>query len=195
MTTQIFLVRHGPTTAASGVLAGSTELPLSGRGLKRLGNIAGKLVPIQHWYASPQLRARQTLDVLAGYGCSLPRVCYDERLREIDFGRWEMQSFADIAGTNPGLVDDWSCDYLDFVFPGGERVRDFIERVEAMADLFRKTKKERVAVVTHGGVIRTMICLVLGISPRNYLLFDVAPASLTILELHHEGGLLKALNL
>ncbi|MCW5210022.1 histidine phosphatase family protein, partial [Desulfobulbus sp. US1] len=71
--------------------------------------------------------------------------------------------------------------------------------VEAMLAVFSGMETSAgtntVAVVTHGGVIRTMICLALGISPRNYLLFDVQPASLTVLDLFSEGGVLRGLNL
>jgi hypothetical protein len=41
-----------------------------------------------------------------------------------------------------------------------------------------------------------MICLALGLPPRSYLLFDVRPASLTVLELFPGGsGVLRGLNL
>ncbi|MCW5211081.1 histidine phosphatase family protein, partial [Desulfobulbus sp. N3] len=123
---------------------------------------------------------------------------YDERLREIDFGRWELQTFADIAAQDEELLPAWN-QYLDFTFPEGEAVAAFIQRVEAMLAVFSGMETSAgtntVAVVTHGGVIRTMICLALGISPRNYLLFDVQPASLTVLDLFSEGGVLRGLNL
>ena len=140
------------------------------------------------------LRTRQTLERLRQEGCPADQPIYDERLREIDFGRWELQSYADIAAKDDEQLAAWE-QYLDFIFPEGEAVSAFIERVEAMLAIFSGSEHHAVGVMTHGGVIRTMICLALGISPRNYLLFDVQPASLTILDLFSEGGVLRGLNL
>jgi broad specificity phosphatase PhoE len=213
MPTRLFLLRHGPSSAPPGCFAGSSDVPLSGRGLARLENISAQLKDIDCWYCSPMLRTRQTLEYLQRKGCSAREPVSDERLREIDFGRWELQTFTDIAAQDKELLAAWNQQYLDFVFPEGEAVAAFIERVKAMLTLFSgmesntdtntntntdtgiNTGTDTVAVVTHGGVIRTMICLALGLSPRNYLLFDVQPASLTVLDLFSEGGVLRGLNL
>ncbi len=202
MPTRLFLLRHGPTSAQPGCFAGSSDVPLSGQGLARLDNIRAQLKDIDCWYCSPMLRTRQTLEYLQQKVCSTGEPLYDERLREIDFGRWELQTFADIAAKDEDQLAAWN-QYLDFVFPEGEAVPTFIQRVEAMLAVFSgmetsvgtSIRTNTVAVVTHGGVIRTMICLALGISPRNYLLFDVQPASLTVLDLFSEGGVLRGLNL
>ncbi|MCI5122660.1 MAG: histidine phosphatase family protein, partial [Candidatus Electrothrix sp. AUS4] len=146
------------------------------------------------WYCSPLLRTRKTLEHLQLLGCPVEKPLYEERLREMDFGSWELQSFADIAAQGEEQIAAWER-YLDFVFPGGEAVPAFIARVQAMLTLFSGLEDTAIGVMTHGGVIRTMICLALGISPRNYLLFDVQPASLTILDLYSEGGVLRGLNL
>ncbi|RWX45816.1 alpha-ribazole phosphatase [Candidatus Electrothrix aarhusensis] len=198
MPTRLLLLRHGPTSAPPGCFAGSSDVPLSGKGLARLDNIRARLKDIDCWYCSPMLRTRQTLESLQQKGCSAREPLYDERLREIDFGRWELQTFADIAAQDEELLPAWN-QYLDFTFPEGEAVTAFIQRVGSMLTVFSgmetSTGTNTVAVVTHGGVIRTMICIALGISPRNYLLFDVQPASLTVLELFSEGGVLRGLNL
>jgi alpha-ribazole phosphatase/probable phosphoglycerate mutase len=64
-----------------------------------------------------------------------------------------------------------------------------------MLDFFNALPEAKIGVMTHGGVIRTMICLALGLDAKNYLLFDVRPASLTVLELFDQGGVLSGLNL
>ncbi len=194
MATRLYLLRHGPTTASAGSFIGSTDVALSGRGLERLPGLIPLLQEMDCWYCSPMLRTRQTVDVFRHNGCSIDEVLYDERLREIDFGRWERQTFAEIAAADPDLIDDWQ-EYEKFVFPRGEAVSDFSGRVREMLSTFMQSGHDRIGVMTHGGVIRTMICLALGISVRSYLLFDVQPASMTILELYSEGGILKGLNL
>ncbi len=140
------------------------------------------------------LRTRQTLQIIEQNGCTLDAVHYDDRLREMDFGSWELKTFADIAALEPDRVKDME-NYLDFVFPQGERVADFIDRVREMLQLFSTLGCNRIAVVTHGGIIRTMICLALNICPSNYLLFTADYGSLSILELYSQGGVLRGLNL
>jgi broad specificity phosphatase PhoE len=190
----LYLLRHGPTAAPPGCLVGSTDLPLSGQGLDRLAGLLPQLRDVEHWHCSPMLRARQTLDELRRLGCRTEAAAHDQRLREIDFGAWEMKGFAEIATADPERVAAWQ-HYEDFAFPGGEAVSAFISRTRAMlADL--AAAGGAVGAVTHGGIIRTMICLALGLPPRSYLLFDVRPASLTVLELFSGGGgVLRGLNL
>lgn len=192
--TRLFLLRHGPTSAPPGCLVGSSDLPLSGQGLTRLQNIMPQLEHVACWYCSPLLRTRQTLEHLQLLGCPIGEPLYEERLREMNFGRWELQSYADIVAKDEEQIEAWN-QYLDFIFPEGEAVSAFIARTTAMLRLFAESEHNTIGVMTHGGVIRTMICLALGISPKNYLLFDVQPASLTILDLYSEGGVLRGLNL
>lgn len=194
--TRLYLLRHGPAAISPGCLVGSTDAPLSGQGLVRLsGLIEPYLQSVECWYCSPMLRASQTFDCLRQYGCSIEHPVYsDERLREIDFGNWEMKTFAEIAAADPAKVTAWQ-EYTNFVFPSGEAVADFVLRVREMLEVLTAASGS-VGVVTHGGVIRTMICMVLGLPVQNYLLFDVQPASLTILDLFAGGsGVLRGLNL
>ena len=193
---RLLLIRHAATAASeNALLLGSTDAAASHSGLKQLGRMPALLEPYRpdRWYCSPMRRAVQTADMLRGLGAIEQHVQVDERLREIDFGRWEEKSFAEIEASDPGLIAAWSR-YDDFVFPDGEAVAGFTGRVAAVLEMFRAAGEERIGIVTHGGVIRTMICLALGISARNYLLFPVQPAALTIIDLYPEGGVLTGLN-
>ena len=196
MTTELYLLRHSPLDVVPGTLVGATDLPLveiDKDGVDFSGSI-GHLEQVDLWFCSPMLRCRQTLGLVREQlGLDL-RVCYDDRLREMDFGRWEMQRFSAINAVDPEYIAPWTR-YTDFVFPDGEAVCDFCARVGAMLELFMDHDAEKIGVITHGGVIRTMICLALGLSVRNYLLFNVQPASLTVLELFSQGGVLKGLNI
>lgn len=190
---RLFLLRHGPAAVPPGALVGSSDPPLTGQGLERLTALPPQLREIERWHCSPLRRARQTLDCLCQHGYVQIAPVYDQRLREIDFGSWELRTFADIAATEPEQVEAWQ-QYEDFTFPGGEAVADFVGRVGGLLAEFT-AQGGTVGAVTHGGVIRTMTCLALGLPPRSYLLFDVRPASLTILDLFPGGGVLRGLNL
>lgn len=194
---RLLLIRHAATDASEkNLLLGSTDISVSSIGLQQIERLSSRLASYNpgSWYCSPQERAVQTAEKLQSLGVIDRPWRVDERLQEINFGRWEQKSFAEIEVSDPGLIPAWS-EYHDFVFPDGESVAAFTGRIAQMLEMFRSAGEKQIGVVTHGGVIRNMICLSLGISTKNYLLFSVSPASLTILDLYPEGGVLGGLNI
>ncbi|MHB8809440.1 MAG: histidine phosphatase family protein [Desulfobulbaceae bacterium] len=195
--TRVLLIRHAAVDGVErGLLVGASDVPASLRELRKLARLAPVLEGFRPdaWYCSPQLRARQTMARLEELCKMGGKPVMDERLREIDFGRWEMKSFAEIADADPELVAAWT-EYAHFTFPEGEAVATFCRRAsDVLADL-RVSDHREAALVSHGGMIRTLICLALGLSPKNYLLFDVRPGTLAVLDLHPEGAVLVGLNL
>jgi len=118
---------------------------------------------------------------------------FDADLREIDFGQWENRTFAEASAGNPSLVDRWAAFAPDFAFPGGESLGGFLHRVQAVADRLIRAEARTVLAVTHGGVIRTMICHLLGLEPRQYVAFDVPYAAIVMIDLFDGKGVLAAL--
>lgn len=191
------MIRHAAIDRDMGLLlVGATDVSASQKGLDDLQRLAPVLAGFnpESWLCSPLLRARQSMARLGEFCQTAQTAVVDERLREIDFGRWEMKSFAEIAAVDRELIPGWT-EYTDFAFPDGEPVALFCARLASvLADLQVAVHRE-IAVVSHGGVIRTLICLALGLPPKHYLLFDVKPGSLAVLDLHPEGAVLAGLNL
>ena len=115
----------------------------------------------------------------------------DADLREIDFGRWEGKTFSEIRDSSPEEVERWARFAPDFAFPGGESLRDFLDRVRRAADRLAADEAETVLAVTHGGVIKAMLCRLLGLEPSRYVVFEIAPASLTVVRLFEGKGVLS----
>lgn len=191
MSLQIHFLRHAETTAPTGSMVGSTDVGLSAQGMDQAKQLAVRLPTGMPCLCSPMLRARQTLEQLQVHGVACD-VRFDERLREMNFGDYEMKTFAEITD-NGADVDAW-IEYTHFTFPGGESVAHFTHRLQELLLEFRTRKDEQVLVLTHGGVIRTMLCLALGLDTKNYLLFNVMPGSWSTVELYSQGGVLTALN-
>ena len=197
MASRLLLIRHAAfEDAGRSLLVGSTDLPASPLGLQDLQRLAPVLAGFnpEFWFCSPLLRARQSMARLGELCQTALAGVVDERLREIDFGRWEMKSLAEIAQMDGALIPRWT-EYNGFVFPEGEPLAAFCARVASVLAELRASAHREIAVVSHGGVIRTLICLALGLSPKNYLLFEVQPGSLAVLDLHPEGAVLAGLNL
>lgn len=189
------LVRHGPIERKfDGRFVGATEAPLAGDAHGEIEALA-KLIRDRkpdRFLCSPQKRARQTADIIAGeVGLSVE---VDPDLREVDFGRWEAMTFDEIAAADPELTERWARWEEDFAFPGGESLKDFLARVKAVAGRMAAGSEETILAVTHGGVIRSMICHLLGLPDREYVLFDAKRASLSTLEVFEDRGVLTELS-
>ena len=195
MAGRLLLVRHGAAANPQPPrYVGSTDAPLSEEGRRQveaLANILPRRKPVR-CLSSPLRRASETANAIAA--ATGIRVEIDPDLREIDFGRWEGKTFEEIKAIDPGEVDRWAESTERFSFPEGESVRGFLDRVHRAADRMTAAGDDVVVAVTHGGVIRATICYLLGLPPANYVLFDVACASLSTIELFGDKGVLAELN-
>ncbi len=191
----LHFIRHGKTTAPAGALVGTTEASLSEEGRRQCTMLGSRLPKNLPCVCSPLLRTRQTQEELKEQGV-IDRVVFDDRLREIDFGHWEMKTFAELAEEGAD-ISAWQ-EYYHFCFPGGESIADFVGRLQAIVREWgshaTRDSAGQLLVVTHGGVIRTMLCLLLGIDHKNYLVFDIDYGSWTTIALHSHGSVLTGLN-
>jgi len=191
----LLLVRHGRIGYEyHGRFVGGTDVSLAADARSEIEALA-KLIRRRRpakCFCSPMKRARQTADVIATQVGLNPEV--DADLREVDFGRWEGLTFAEIAASDPEIVDRWASWEEDFAFPEGESLRDFLARVKNAAERLIADSAETILVVSHGGVIRTMICHLLGLPLRQHLLFDVRRASLATIRVIGRRGVLTELN-
>ncbi len=191
---RLFLARHGETGAQyAGRYIGATDLPLSVLGREQAAHLAPRLpATLSRCLISPQRRARETAAIALADRELRPEVM--EALREIDFGRWEGLSFAEIVARDQALVNAWQEDALAFRFPDGEHTLAFWQRVQAAQRAIVALPDEELLVICHGGVIRAMLCGLLGLPFDRYLSFAVKPAALAVVEVHGEQGVLVGLN-
>ncbi|MBU0665221.1 MAG: histidine phosphatase family protein [Proteobacteria bacterium] len=189
---RLILLRHG-RTGLSGRYVGSSDVPLSEEGREQILDLRSSLgtMKIDVLLASPMLRCTQSASLLE---LGLP-MQLDSELREIDFGRWEGKTFAEIEAQDPELVQHWASGTDDFCFPDGEATAGFVSRVDAVRNRLLASDAKTMLLVTHGGVIRSLICGLLGLSQKNYLLFQVAKGHYSTIELYAGGGVLTGFNL
>jgi broad specificity phosphatase PhoE len=142
--------------------------------------------------ASPFRRALNTAGpVVEKTGLSIE---VNEDLREIDFGQWEGLSFQEIEKKDPDMVAEWARGEMDFRFPGGESLSTFEERVRRAGEQLATLPEERIFVVTHGGVIRFLLCHFLKLPPRSHFMFEIDRGSITRIHLHEGHAVLSGLN-
>jgi len=189
---RLILLRHG-RTGLSGRYVGSSDVPLSEEGCRQIQDLRSTFAAmrIDTLLASPMLRCTQSVDLLE---LGLP-VLLDPDLREIDFGRWEGKTFAEIEADDPQLVKHWAAGGDEFCFPDGEATAGFSRRIESVRNRLLAADAQTMLLVAHGGVIRALICGLLGLSLDKYLLFKVAKGHYSTIDIHSGGGVLTGFNL
>jgi broad specificity phosphatase PhoE len=189
---KLYLLRHGDT-GLPGRYIGSTDVPMDESGKEQVRH-TGRLLQknnITQILCSPMLRCRQTLEQL-----DITTDCrFNELLKEIDFGRWEGKTFAEILQSDQKLVDSWVTDPANFTFPDGESHSAFRNRIVSIKSQLEKIVEDNILVITHGGIIRNLLCLLLDIDFDKYLVFDVQPGCFCSIHLHSQGGVLTGFNI
>lgn len=145
---RIYLIRHGKTEANEKHLyCGSTDLPLSPRGAAELSQLHYDISNVR-FLTSGMKRTNETLHLLFG---DVPFTA-DPRFREVDFGIFEMGSYAQLKDT-PAYQAWLTGDNEANVPPAGESGAQMTARVlEAFSEIQADT-----VLVTHGGVIAAIM--------------------------------------
>ena len=172
----IYYLRHGETEwNRVRRIQGQTDTPLNETGLSQARRMARKLSQVLdsldgfQLMASPLQRTRQTMQaVLAVYGKSETDVRLDDRLKELNFGKWEGKSWADIhaSGMRPEIEPE---KYHDWCPEGGEGYADGRARV---TDWLLSVDQPTV-VVAHGGISRILRGLVFDLPKREIVALKV----------------------
>jgi broad specificity phosphatase PhoE len=174
---------------------GRTDIPLDPKGPDQARALASLLAVLRpgQCVASPLMRAWATARVLAEpIGL---KVETDPDLREVDFGMWEGKTLREVQAVDPAGAERWEKPSDDFSFPGGESLERFCARVRGVADRLTAHPSGVVLAVTHGGVIRALLCHLLGLGVQHFRCFHVPYASLTTLTVFEGRGVLTGLNL
>lgn len=163
---ELLFIRHAETDMA-GTFCGHCDPELNARGRDQLAGLIDSLSneEISAVYTSDLRRAHTTAMAIAkAFGVD----CYfRSALREISFGQWEGATWEEIEQRNSTYARRWIAEYPRLSAPGGERVLDFERRVldeVKFLSLRAEAADCRIAVVTHAGVLRTLLCVLHGCS-------------------------------
>lgn len=163
------IVRHGePVATSAGRCYGKLDVALSDRGRAQVAAATNRVRTrgVQILYASPRIRATQSAEILAD-ALGLPMVV-DERLAEIDFGRFEGLTYEACEAEFPELYARWMRAPTQVQFPEGESFAQMKARVLAAGREYRdRHGRASVGIVAHGGVGRIVLADALGLPDPN----------------------------
>ncbi|WP_174240943.1 histidine phosphatase family protein [Granulicella sp. S190] len=155
---EILFLRHAETDMA-GTFCGHSDPEVNARGLEQIIELVDRFRGdnISTIYTSDLRRAHTTAEAIAkscGIQCQIRPA-----LREIYFGEWEGLTWVEIEQKDKAYARRWLEEYPRLPAPGGETFQDFERRVLSEVELLSaKVQGQRMAVVTHAGVLRTVLC-------------------------------------
>jgi probable phosphoglycerate mutase len=154
----ILLARHGETddNIEPIRIQGRRDTPLNDTGRAQAAELAERVAGegIASLWCSHLSRARETAEIVGSRLGLEPTV--DERLAEGNRGDLEGLYWRDIARDDPDLYAAWRRAGEAFRFPGGESLREQLDRTLAALDDVRAAGPLPALVVCHGGNIRVV---------------------------------------
>ncbi|MEN3186343.1 MAG: alpha-ribazole phosphatase [Atribacterota bacterium] len=189
---EIYLLRHGDTDATErGYYAGWMDIPLSPEGRRRILRVREMLPQdgFRKVLVSPLKRTLETAQIVA-YGAPLE---IHEALKERSFGVWEGKGWTEIETGFPEEMRAWRRDPLHFTPPGGESFEAVLLRVATFWETFQKEPEGRYLLVTHGGVIRSLLVHLLRIDFASTFSILLDPG--VVVQFREEGGFLQLISL
>lgn len=163
---RVIVIRHAQTVwNAAGRAQGQADPELSETGWRQCAEVARRLAPvtIDSLWSSDLRRARDTAMAVAEQHQGL-EVRLDPDLREINLGEWEGADRKTLQRDWPDLYAAWQRRPSWDLVPGGEGSESFKARVmECFGRIVAAASSDQtVAVVTHIGLIRTILATVVG---------------------------------
>lgn len=184
--TTLFLIRHGLTAQTGSILYGQTRgIPLDERGRAQAEDLVGRFAPVKLTavYSSPLERCVQTMAPLA-HASRLP-VIERRELVEMHAGEWTGRSLAQLRRTK--LWATVQREPSAFRFPGGESFPEARDRiVDEVERIARRHRRGRVAVATHGDLVRILVAHFTATPLDEFQRIVVDTASVSVVSL--DGG-------
>jgi alpha-ribazole phosphatase len=177
---ELYLIRHTTPAVASGICYGQADLDVTDSFLQEADCISRHLpAHIAQVYSSPLQRCSK----LARHLFPHHAIRFDERLKEINCGKWELSPWENIESAH---LQYWTDNLADAVIPEGESYRQLYHRV---AHFFEELPlHEPLAVVTHGGVIRSMLAHMQEVAILDSFDAFKIRYGCTIKVVRHQGG-------
>ncbi len=160
----------------AGCYNGHIDIPLSRYGKEQAAKAADAIrnISFDAVYCSDLTRCVDSAKPLG-----LENIVYDERLREKSWGRAEGMKYDDICAEF-GIKYENFGQFIDAV--GGESLDEFSRRINSFFDELRRRPFKNTLVITHGGVIKTLLMTEKELTLEEAFGIDIPYAGITIIE-------------
>ncbi len=171
---KLFLLRHGQVPQITPRrFIGCTDVPLDATGRKQASamGLVLKNVPLDKILCSDLGRTKHTAKLVLEARGTAQKAVPMPLLREINLGRWEGLTKAEVEDVFPGQFEQRGRDMGGFAPEQGESFAQVQSRAAHFLAAMEKETANTVLAVSHAGFIRTLLCRVQDIPLAN--MFDV----------------------
>jgi probable phosphoglycerate mutase len=193
---ELYLLRHGEIDEQyRGRFVGQIDLPLSERGVTqaRWWQRALATTPFGRVYCSDLSRSQRTAEIIAENKQGFIEIMPE--LREINLGKWEGISMAEVKARSPEEWKKRGDDLEGYRPPGGESFSDLASRILASFQKILHAAEGNRLIVGHAGTNRVILCHVLGMPLANLFRIDQDYGCLNIIECSEGRFRLKMMNM
>jgi phosphoserine phosphatase len=190
------LMRHGETAwNREGRVMGRQPVDLDdeGRAQVELAVPLARHLEPEIIISSPLPRAVQSAEIIAR-GVGGIEILTDDRLEEVRYGAWEGKTYFQLVKEESYI--NYRKAPLESLTPGGETIRDVQARGVAAVDaaIIAHCGK-RLLFVSHGDIIRTVLCHYMRIDLKHFHRLRVDNATFSAVEVSDDFAEVKFLNL
>lgn len=166
---RLHLIRHPKPSIQTGICYGRHDCAAEDT-LSVATQLLAELPARLPVWTSPLIRCRALAERLH------PQPVIDDRLVEMHFGDWEGRHWDDIPRAE---LDAWAADVAGYAPPGGESPRELQRRA---LDFVASLDVPEAVIVTHAGVIRTLLAHWQGLPPARWTELNFAYGSCTVVD-------------
>lgn len=156
MAKEIVFIRHSSLAVPRGVCYGFSNIDVSFNFQNEVESLKRSLCGFNPdiVYSSPLQRC-----VKLSVEAFDSKIEVNENLKEVNYGDWEGKKWEEINVEGDNL---WMYKNINNCPPNGESFQDLKNRVELILEEISNRDEDSVAIVCHGGVIRSVLSLLLG---------------------------------
>lgn len=187
---EIYLVRHSPVNNPQKLCYGQLDIELANDWEAHFTALQKKLeshLPNAILYSSPYQRCTRLARFLLGDNFQT-----ETRISEMHFGDWEQRPWTAI---DQPVLNEWMADFVNYQVPGGESFKMMHQRCTQFWDeLLNNTSHDKVIIITHAGVIRSLLAHVLHIPLDKIFQLEVDFCSITKITVTKQHGYYQTVN-
>ena len=170
---EIYLIRHTSVDVGDGFFYGQSDVGLSPRFEEEVNQLRKKISFDNKtiFYSSPLKRCLLLTQELTPY-----EIIVDSRLMEQNFGDWELKEWKELDQKH---LNEWLDDFVNLRAPQGESYLDLYQRVSNFFSEIIRKNHENIVIVSHAGVIRSIIAHILEIPLKNIFIIEIDYGSIS----------------
>lgn len=174
---KVTLIRHTRVAVETGICYGWTDVDVASSFETEAGKVRASISDEKFdiVFSSPLTRCRK----LAAF-CGFPDPIVDDRLKELNFGKWEMEKWDSI--TDPSL-SVWYKDWIHLPAGDAESYENQCTRVARFLQELRHSGYSNPCIFTHRGVVACAMVHAGLCSVEDSFSYDVDYGSKNVIEL------------